>query len=225
MAGPCRAAVSEGNLTCNSFEAVLKGCPCGVLRLRTLEQAFVDLRGLMARAGEMVQLAERFRQALAERAAAEGEVREPPQAVHAEGGCACLCGRARLGREPLGLCMQRRYACLGMAAGRLHAHASAKTRVTPAAEQGAPHEEWMDADMETELISMGIASPVTKASAGALYHRELSRQVARALHCVSVAWQASASSGDRSMHMRRASLPLPLSRADVRVGDRQLVGL
>ena len=83
---------------------------------RTLEQAFADLRGLMAKAGEMVQLAERFRQALAERAAA------------------------------------------GQAGG----------------EAGA--EDWMDADMEAELISMGIASPVTKASAGALYHRELSRQ-------------------------------------------------
>jgi hypothetical protein len=35
----------------------------------------------------------------------------------------------------------------------------------------------MDADMEAELIAMGIASPVTKASAGAQYHRELSRQV------------------------------------------------
>ena len=84
---------------------------------RTLEQAFADLRGLMAKAGEMVQLAERFRQALAERAAA---------------------GQAGV-------------------------------------ESGA--EDWMDADMEAELISMGIASPVTKASAGALYHRELSRQV------------------------------------------------
>lgn len=90
---------------------------CLVPLCRTLEQAFADLRGLMAKAGEMVQLAERFRQALAERAAA-GQ----------DGG-----------------------------------------------EAGA--EDWMDADMEAELISMGIASPVTKASAGALYHRELSRQV------------------------------------------------
>ena len=70
----------------------------------------------MAKAREMVQLAERFRQALAEQA---GEV-------------------------------------------------------------GA--EDWMDADMEAELISMGIASPVTKASAGALYHRELSRQVRAFAH-------------------------------------------
>lgn len=79
--------------------------------IRTLEQAFADLRGLMAKAGDMVQLAERFRQALAEKA--------------------------------------------GTSEGTA----------------------WMDADMEAELISMGIASPVTKATAGALYHRELSRQV------------------------------------------------
>ena len=65
----------------------------------------------MAKAGDMVQLAERFRQALAEKAGTTEGV------------------------------------------------------------------DRMDADMEAELISMGIASPVTKASAGALYHRELSRQV------------------------------------------------
>ena len=38
-------------------------------------------------------------------------------------------------------------------------------------------EDHMDASMEADLISMGIASPVTKATSGALYHRELSRQV------------------------------------------------
>lgn len=31
--------------------------------------------------------------------------------------------------------------------------------------------------MEEELISMGIASPVTKETAGRSYHKELSRQV------------------------------------------------
>lgn len=71
-------------------------------------------------------------------------------------------------------------------------------------EQGAPHEEWMDADMETELISMGIASPVTKASAGALYHRELSRQVEHA-HPL----QPIASFGNHCMPCYTASLPLP----------------
>lgn len=38
-------------------------------------------------------------------------------------------------------------------------------------------EEVMDAEMENELISLGIASPVTKSTAGALYHQQLSRQV------------------------------------------------
>ena len=41
-------------------------------------------------------------------------------------------------------------------------------------------EEAMDADMENELISLGIASPVTKTTAGALYHQQLSRQVSNA---------------------------------------------
>ena len=86
---------------------------CDVVCCRTMEQAFADLRGLMALAGDMVQLAERFREALAEQARVAG---------------------------------------------------------------GTP-EDHMDASMEADLISMGIASPVTKATSGALYHRELSRQV------------------------------------------------
>ena len=91
----------------------MKGCLRSArVNCRTLQQAFSDLRGLMAKAGEMVQLAERFRQALADKAAAS--------------------------------------------------HSA---------------EDAMDAEMEAELISMGIASPVTKATAGALYYKELSRQV------------------------------------------------
>ena len=35
----------------------------------------------------------------------------------------------------------------------------------------------LDPEMESELIKMGIASPVTKSVAGALYHQQLSRQV------------------------------------------------
>ena len=34
----------------------------------------------------------------------------------------------------------------------------------------------MDAQLEEDLVAMGIASPVTKATAGALYQQELSRQ-------------------------------------------------
>ena len=84
-----------------------------------MEQAFADLRGLMALAGDMVQLAERFREALAEQARLAG---------------------------------------------------------------GTP-EDHMDASMEADLISMGIASPVTKATSGALYHKELSRQVTTCSYC------------------------------------------
>lgn len=77
---------------------------------RTLDEAFQDLRGLMAKAQEMVQLAERFRETLAARGAgADGEV--------------------------------------------------------------------IDAEMQRELIEMGIAAPVTKDNAGARYHQDLSREV------------------------------------------------
>ncbi|KAK9816797.1 hypothetical protein WJX72_005199 [[Myrmecia] bisecta] len=83
---------------------------------RSLEQAFTDLRALMATAQDMVQLAERFRAALA----------------------------------------------------------SAGSEGTP----GPGQEEWMDREMEADLISMGLAAPVTKESAGAAYHQQLARQVA-----------------------------------------------
>ncbi len=41
---------------------------------------------------------------------------------------------------------------------------------------GGGDEARMDAQLEDDLAAMGIASPVTKATAGALYHQELSRQ-------------------------------------------------
>ena len=37
--------------------------------------------------------------------------------------------------------------------------------------------ESADVEMHRELIEMGIASPVTKDTAGARYHQQLSRQV------------------------------------------------
>lgn len=43
---------------------------------------------------------------------------------------------------------------------------------------GAGEEDVMDAETQLELISMGIASPVTKESSGARYHTQLSRQLA-----------------------------------------------
>jgi len=85
---------------------------------RTLDEAFQDLRGLMANAQEMVHLAERFRETLAARgggAGADGEVTDP--------------------------------------------------------------------EMQRELIEMGIASPVTKDTAGASYHQQLSREVRLLLPC------------------------------------------
>lgn len=59
-----------------------------------------------------------------------------------------------------------------------------------AAQQGAQGDEpadpetqqWMDTEMQAELVNMGIASPVTKAQTGARYHQELARQVPAALH-------------------------------------------
>lgn len=48
-----------------------------------------------------------------------------------------------------------------------------------AAQDPAAQEQLLlDAETQLQLIAMGIASPVTKASAGARYHQELSRQLA-----------------------------------------------
>jgi hypothetical protein len=47
-----------------------------------------------------------------------------------------------------------------------------------AAAGGSGEQLLLDADTQLQLIAMGIASPVTKASAGARYHQELSRQLA-----------------------------------------------
>ena len=43
----------------------------------------------------------------------------------------------------------------------------------PEAQEG----ETLDADMQRQLLEIGIASPVTREVAGALYHQQLSRQV------------------------------------------------
>ncbi len=94
-----------------------------VVVFRSLEQAFKELNGLMAKAAEMVELAERFRTTMAAQKKAaqqEGEGAQPTD---------------------------------------------------PDAQQ------WMDSEMQAELVHMGIASPVTKAETGARYHQELARQV------------------------------------------------
>jgi hypothetical protein len=38
-------------------------------------------------------------------------------------------------------------------------------------------EEELDADTALDLVNLGIVSPVTRQTAGSLYHQELSRQV------------------------------------------------
>ena len=92
--------------TCrDEAQCCLSSCGFG----RVLDEAFLDLRGLMTKAQEMVQLAEKFRETLA-----------------SKGGEA----------------------------------------------------ETLDPEMQRQLIDMGIASPVTKDTAGAKYHQQLSRQVA-----------------------------------------------
>lgn len=48
---------------------------------RTLEEAFVDLRALMAKAAEMVGMAERYRVALASQASASLRAWHPAQPV------------------------------------------------------------------------------------------------------------------------------------------------
>lgn len=90
---------------------------------RSLEEAFKDLRGLMAKAAEMVDLAERFRSTMAAQRKAGQQGSEGTEQADAEA------------------------------------------------------QQWMDTEMQAELVNMGIAGPVTKAESGAHYHQELSRQV------------------------------------------------
>lgn len=51
-------------------------------------------------------------------------------------------------------------------------------------QSGATADEEMGSKQEMQdwLLSVGIASPVTKETAGALYHQQLSRQVVLAAH-------------------------------------------
>ena len=117
---------------------------------RSLEEAFKDLSGLMAKAAEMVQLAEKFRTTMAaQRKAAQ------------QGG---------EGAEP----------------------------ADPEAQQ------WVDTEMHAELVSMGIASPVTKAETGARYHQELSKQVlVMVMHVHAVHDQQQNSLSPSSRHVLR----------------------
>ncbi len=77
-------------------------------------------------------------------------------------------------------CASRSLAC--PAAPPLGHHGRSLERVlwsaqaSGAAPAAGGDEALMDAQLEDDLAAMGIASPVTKATAGALYHQELSRQ-------------------------------------------------
>jgi ESCRT-II complex subunit VPS36 len=60
---------------------------------------------------------------------------------------------------------------------------------------GAEEGEGSRQDMQDLLLSVGIASPVTRENAGALYHQQLSRQV----RCV-VGTSQKSSSADEGRH-------------------------
>lgn len=62
-------------------------------------------------------------------------------------------------------------------AQELRARAAATTG-RAGAEGGAAEDTEMDADMQQDLVDLGIYSPVTKSSAGKLYNKELARQLA-----------------------------------------------
>lgn len=55
----------------------------------------------------------------------------------------------------------------------------------PSSQNGSTDDEEMGSkeEMQQWMLSVGIISPVTKESAGALYHQELSRQVLFLVFC------------------------------------------
>ncbi|GJP67557.1 hypothetical protein CLOP_g24363 [Closterium sp. NIES-67] len=97
---------------------------------RSLQEAFADLNALMAKASEMVKLAERMRQKVQQ------------QQQQQQGG--------------------------STASGEM-----APSPSSSSSSAVASSEELLDL-----LLQMGIESPVTKETAGALYHRQLSRELA-----------------------------------------------
>ncbi|CAI5471595.1 unnamed protein product [Closterium sp. Yama58-4] len=95
---------------------------------RSLQEAFSDLNALMAKASEMVKLAERMRQKL----------------------------------------QQQQGAASGEIAPSLSSSSSSSSSSAAAASE----------ELQDLLLKMGIESPVTRETAGALYHRQLSRELA-----------------------------------------------
>lgn len=118
---------------------------------RVLDTALHDLQALMAQAQAMVDLAEQFRLQLARQPAEPGseEVWAPMHLQHS----------MRIASGPgTGLCQ------------------SVADDVLPQALL-VPSMQTMATDLTDDLVSMGIATPVTKETAGRKYHKELARQV------------------------------------------------
>lgn len=122
-----------------------------------METALRDLSALMAKARDMVELAQYFR----ERTAARREGAPGWLCVGVRGVDAWLCLWRLFGGS-------RPSLCTCPAAGP-----------TPCAlPAGAAGEgEELDAETALDLLDLGIVSPVTRETAGSLYHQELSRQV------------------------------------------------
>eukprot|EP00897_Mesotaenium_endlicherianum_P010671 jgi/Mesen1/9632/ME000669S09071 len=136
-------AAQGGGVPASRFNPAMAGVS-GILRRqqeqleatdKTLQEAFSDLNALMAKAKDLVPIAERIRAKLV----------APPAGSSGGGGGGAAGGAAGGGEEE------------------------------PAGPGGSSQEQQ---EMQDYLLRVGIVSPVTKGSAGALYHQQLSRQLA-----------------------------------------------
>eukprot|EP00899_Mesostigma_viride_P021446 jgi/Mesvir1/29302/Mv01564-RA.1 len=141
-----------GHVTGPSTFATSKAGVAGILRReerqmaatsRTMEEAFEDLSSLMAKAREMVRIAEFMHERLLEK--------------------------------------ERDVAGRSSSSATSSLSSSAHGVANPAAGGGDSVREDAEGsaqEMRDWLLSMGIANPVTRDTAGSLYHQELSRQLA-----------------------------------------------
>ena len=118
---------------------------------RVLDTALHDLQALMAQAQAMVDLAEQFRLQLARQPAEPGseEVWAPMHLQHS----------------------------VRMLQAQAQAYASLLRMTFCPKLSYVPSMQTMATDLTDDLVSMGIATPVTKETAGRKYHKELARQV------------------------------------------------
>ena len=134
----------------------------------SLETAFTDLRQLIAKAEEMVRLAQDLR----ERTAAKKE-----------GAWMRVCYRAGRVRVVgwIGTEGGEVQGCCGGARRTLRTSLGcdpAAILLAGGSEAGGEGEEGLDAETALELVNLGVVvSPVTRETAGSLYHQELARQV------------------------------------------------